>query len=225
MTGKSAVSLTPPSRLEGRKARAAAHAIADKRRHRRINVPVQACVLHENGRQSDCAITSISVGGLSAHANLTPRINSQVVVIVEKIGRVHGRVVRVSGSTFAIAFETFSDRKRIKLADELAWVLNSDNLGLNEDRHGIRQKKSGFARIGLGGGLHFRRNYIDVSENGASFETTDRPAIGERADVDSRPARVVRIHSRGFAVEFDTEADAASENSAEKNNTDESDTP
>lgn len=220
----------PPSRLEGPKARAAAHAIADKRRHRRINVPVQACVLHENGRESDCAITSISVGGLSAHANLTPRINSQVVIVVDKIGRVHGRVVRVSGATFAIAFETFSDRKRIKLADELAWALNSENLGLNEDRHGIRQNKSGFARIGLGGGLHFRRNFIDVSENGASFETSDRPAIGESADVDSRPARVVRIHDRGFAVEFDDDADDPTEKipdeaNTEKNSTDESDTP
>jgi len=211
---KRAVKPTLPPRLEGHKARVAARAIADNRRHRRVNLPVEGRVLHENGREWRCALTSISVGGLSAHTDLTPRINSHVVVLIQDIGRVQGRVTRVSGSTFAMAFDRFSDRKRTKLADELAWLLNGEKLGLHEDRRSVRHTRSDFARVRIGDGYRVRRAYIDASQTGASFEMAGRVTLGEHADIEARPARITRIHSRGFAVEFDRSAANTDDNNA-----------
>lgn len=127
-----------PHRLERRKARAAARAIADKRRHYRVALPLRARMLHENGRETGCAVANISPGGLAGYADLTPRVNSRVVIVIDALGRAEGRVKRVSGTSFSLHFDTMTPRRRDRLADRLIWEINRAKLGLTDRRSAAR---------------------------------------------------------------------------------------
>ncbi|MGD2134122.1 MAG: PilZ domain-containing protein [Maricaulaceae bacterium] len=191
--------MTP--RLDRRKARATARAIADKRRHRRVELPRNARLLLENGRESPCAIFNISVGGVSAEAALAPRVNSRVVLIVEGIGRLEGRVTRVWGQRFSVYFDAASFRKRLSLADLLTWEINRGPLGLAEDRRAPRRKRGDGVRVDLADG-QTRAKYLDDSEVGASFSSLQRPRPGEVARIEARIGRIARRHDKGFAIDF-----------------------
>lgn len=203
--------LSAPSKpLDRRGARIAARAISDKRRHARAGVALPGRIMLEDGRESACLIGDISVGGLAAIAARAPRVGSRVVVMIDPLGRVEGRAVRVQGERFALRFEAMTDRRRVRLADALTWEINRIPLGLADDRRARRRGKTGSARIVFADGVETQGDYIDVSDVGASFAATTKPRQGEAARVESRPARVARLHERGFAVDFvSAESDTA----------------
>jgi hypothetical protein len=203
------MTISAPHRLDRRKARVAARAIEEKRRHARAALPLPGRTLYENGREIECAVTSISAGGLAATCPMTPRVNSRVVVVLESLGRVEGRVARVSGDLFAIRFEDMSERRRTRFADALTWEANRLKLGLKDDRRAPRHGKTGSARITFFDGMTARGDYIDVSDVGASFAAIERPRPGEAAMVEERPAHIARLHERGFAVSYDCDAPKA----------------
>jgi hypothetical protein len=206
MTLRTGPALRP---LDRRRARVAARAISDKRRHARAPVALPARMLHEDGRENVCLITDISVGGLGAIAARAPRVNSRVVLVIDPLGRVEGSAVRVQGERFALRFEAMTERKRIRLADALTWELNRIPLELNDDRRARRRGKTGSAHIVFSDGVETMGDYIDVSDVGASFAAKAKPRQGEAAQVESRPARVARLHDRGFAVDFVSPGSAA----------------
>jgi hypothetical protein len=197
-----ALRLAPARPLDRRRARVAARAIADKRRHRRTEIALPGRLLLEDGRENACLISDISVGGLCAISARVPRVNSRVVMIIDPLGRVEGTAVRVQGERFALRFEAMTDRKRVRLADALTWQINRLALQLTDDRRARRRGKTGSARIVFADGVETQGDYIDISDVGASFAARTRPRQGEAARIESRPARVARLHDRGFAVDF-----------------------
>jgi hypothetical protein len=201
--------LAPPRRLDRRKARVAARAIADKRRHARARLPLAGRTLYENGREIDCDISSISAGGLAARSPVTPRVNSHIVIVLEALGRVEGRVARVDGELFALRFDAMTERKRLRFADEIAWEGARRTLHMIDDRRAPRRGKTGSARIAFYDGMVARADYIDVSDVGASFAAIERPRPGELAHVESRLSQIARVHERGFAVAFEPMPEAA----------------
>ncbi len=195
-------SRTAPRPLDRRRARVAARAIADKRRHRRAEIGFPARMLHEDGRENACLISDISAGGLAAVSTRAPRVNSRVVVIIDPLGRVEGSAVRVRGERFALRFEAMTERKQRRIADALTWEINRAQLDLVDDRRARRRGKTGSARVVFSDGVEMQADYIDISDVGASFAAKAKPRHGESAEVESRPARVARLHARGFAVDF-----------------------
>ena len=189
-------------RLDRRKARITARAIEEQRRHRRIGLIRQARVLTSENRECPCTIVDFSVGGVLAIADLTPRIGSRAVVIIDAIGRLDGRVTRVAGNQFAVYFDALTLRKRMQLADEVTWEVNRETLDLADDRRAPRHIRPGRARVVLKDGVATSAKFINESEVGASFAASQRPRPGELADVDDRTVRVARRHETGFAVDY-----------------------
>ncbi len=191
------------TRLDRRRARVTARAISDKRYYARTHAPLKARMLLSDGRECDVAISDISVGGLAATTDASPRVKSRVVLLVEALGRVEGVAVRVSGARFAVRFDTISDRRRIKLADTLIWEINRARLELTDDRHARRRGKVGSARVRFSDGVEADGDYIDASDTGVSLASVAKPRAGEAASIENRSGRVARLHDRGFAVAFD----------------------
>jgi hypothetical protein len=196
----------PNTRLDRRKARVTARAIAEQRRHARASLPLAARMMRSDGRECICAVADISAGGLAATAEISPRVNSHVVLLVESLGRLEGKAVRVRGSRFAVQFEPITERRRVRLADTLIWEINRAKLGLVDDREAKRRGKTGAARVRLSDGVEANGDYIDISDVGVSLASIARPRAGEAAEVEERRGRVARLHDRGFAVAFDAKS-------------------
>jgi hypothetical protein len=201
--------MSAAQRLDRRKARVAARAIAEKRRHARARLGLAGRTLHENGREIACAVLNVSAGGLVARTPAAPRVNSHIVVVLDALGRVEGRVARVDGELFAIRFDAMTERKRARLADEITWEAAKRTLDMIDDRRAPRRGKTGSARIAFYDGMIARGDYIDISERGASFAALERPRPGEIAHVETRPSHVARQHEHGFAVAFDDAPESA----------------
>lgn len=199
----------PVRQLDRRRARVTARAIADRRQHARTPLKLKARMLRSDGRECACLVSDLSVGGLAAQTEASPRVNSRVVLLVEAIGRVEGVAVRVRGDQFAVRLDSITDRRRVRLADTLIWEINRAKLGLADDRQARRRGKVGTTRVRFSDGIEADADYIDISDAGVSVASNTRPRAGEAASVEDRRGRVARLHDRGFAVAFDTEQEIA----------------
>jgi hypothetical protein len=162
-------------RLDRCKARVTARAIAERRRHRRVAPALRAALLCDTGRESVVDIIDISAGGLAAHAAAPPRAGSRVVLLIDGIGRVEGVTARVDGERFGVRFTPLTERRRHRMADQLAWEVNQVELDLIDDRHTPRRVWTGPARVVLDDDEVSRARYADEFGASASFAALERP--------------------------------------------------
>ncbi len=144
----------------------------------------------------------MSPGGiaLSSEAGVNP--GERIVVYLNQVGRIEGRVARIFAGGFAIQMQ-LTPTKRDKLADQLTWLANRNSLGLPEDRRHDRIAPSDrYTTLKLANGREFAARLIDISLSGAAINVDCRPAIGSPVVVGSTPAQVVRLLDNGIAVEF-----------------------
>lgn len=175
--------------------------MAERRRWRRVALPIEGRVMLPNGAEAACSLIDVSAGGVRARAAAPLRPGVRLVFHFPALGRLDATVTRVDEAGFSAALNA-TLRKRDRLADAIAWEHNRSKLNLEEDRTGRRETRTGRIAIELTDGVRFHAELIDLSEMGASFESLERPKLGELALVNGAPARVVRLHERGFAVRF-----------------------
>lgn len=198
-----------PQKLERRKVRIAARALADQRRWRRVPLPAPGRLLLETGREVGCELIDVSAGGLSARADIAPRRGSKVVLQVEGLGRLEAEVVRANKTNFA-GFLRATRRKRDRLGDAITWMHNKLLMGLSEDRSAARKSGHGVVTVRFVDGVTVPASVIDVAPTGVSVEVRDRVRVGETVWINDAEADVTRVHANGFAVVFATEEGAAS---------------
>ncbi len=190
-------------RLERRKIRIATRALSERRRWRRMALPMEGRMLLENGRECGVDVIDVSPGGLFVRSDLRPRMGGRIVLILDRLGRIEVDVVRKELTRFAGVIKA-TDRKRDRLADALTWFDAQRKYGLQDDRRAPRERRSGRVRATFADGLVTQARLIDVSDVGANVESLERPKIGEGVCLDGRPGRVARRHESGFAVAYDT---------------------
>jgi hypothetical protein len=135
-------------------------------------------------------------------APVSGNVDERVVVYLEHLGRVEGRIVRTFDNGFAMTVQA-TVRKRDKLAAQLTWLANRHALGLPEDRRHERvTPRVQSAVLVLEDGRRFNARLLDVSMSGAAISSEVKPAIGTAVTIGRTPGRVVRHFDMGFAVEF-----------------------
>ena len=142
---------------------------------------------------------------LLAYAVIAPvvgRMGERVVIYLEHLGRVEGKISRQFQNGFAIQLLA-TRRKMDKLASALTWLANRHELGLPEDRRHERvlPRQTG-AILQLPDGREIGVRIIDVSLSGAALSCTDQPPLDTRVTIGGTPAKVVRHFEGGVAVEF-----------------------
>ena len=181
---------------------ASAAAKTDRRRHQRVKVNLLGRYMLENKREYPCQVVDMSPGGARLVAPVQGNLGERVVAYIDHVGRIEGRLMRLTEGGFAMTIEA-TERKRDKLAAQLTWLANRNVLSLPEDRrHDRVSPKIPFARLVDDRGVELRCRIIDVSLSGAAIKVEPRPEIGAAVRLGRLRARVVRHFEEGIAVEF-----------------------
>lgn len=158
----------------------------------------------ETRQEFPCEAVDMSPGGVLLKAPAIGRIGERVIVYLEQLGRIEGKIARVTPNGFAMSIAT-TMRKRDKLASQLTWLANRSVLGLPEDRRHLRiAPRNPIAVVTLPNGASANVRVIDISLSGAAFNSDVPLEPGMQITIGSTPARVIRVADGGVAAEFMT---------------------
>ena len=156
----------------------------------------------ETRQEFPCQAIDMSPGGLLLRAPAIGYLGERVIVYLDQLGRIEGKITRIMPGGFAMSIAT-TMRKRDKLASQLTWLANRSVLGLPEDRRHARiVPRNPLTVVTLPNGTSLNVRLIDVSVSGAAFTSETRIDKGVSIMIGSTPARVVRVTDSGIAVEF-----------------------
>jgi len=189
------------TRLDKRKIRVAARGAEDKRRHRRVPLQLYGRFLDKLSGEQKCRLIDVSPGGAKIMAKKPPMPDDMIVLLIDGLGRLEGKVLRKGTNWFSLQF-TAHMRKRDRLADAITWRFNMERLGLEEDRAAPRKQGKGRAVLHFSDGVKIDADVVDVSISGAAFSCLERPRINEEVRVGEMRGTVARIWDGGFAVSF-----------------------
>ena len=174
----------------------------DRRRHQRVKVSILGRYMLEDKREFPCQVINMSPGGVAMVAPTSGREGERVIVYLDYVGRIEGRLVRYIPGGFAMTIEA-TPRKRDKLAAQLTWLANRHVLNLPEDRRHERfVPKNPFTKITMPDGREYRCRIIDLSLSGAALSMIDKPPMGMAVLLGAVRSQVVRHFDDGIAVEF-----------------------
>jgi hypothetical protein len=176
----------------------------ENRRHGRVKVALPGRFMRANRQEFPCMTLDVSPGGVSFSADEAVEQGERIVVYLDQLGRLEGRVVREFDSGFAIAMK-LPVAKRLRLADQLTWLANRHALGLPEDRRHERIRPSHIrTTLILPNGLEVVATIVDVSRSGValSFDCDLTTNVGAPVAVGAAQGRIVRLLANGVAVEF-----------------------
>lgn len=176
----------------------------ERRRFYRAPLVVGGRMLDSSGVEYDCRTADISPGDVRvASAVRQPPVGERVVLYLDGLGRVSGRVARTCGEgEVAIIFD-FSAHKREKLTEHLTVAINKD-LGVSIPAPPISKTSVNDAQVELETGESYTCEILDFSLAGITVKTLKPPPLlGSWARVGGVYGRVARLIEGGFAVDFE----------------------
>lgn len=172
----------------------------DRRKYRRVAMPLKARFLTESGAERSCLVVNISAGGALLRAKKVPEEDDNVVLYIDQIGRFEARVIRSGYMSFAVSYER-KRKKNAKTADNLTKALNVGQRETNR-RKTPRIEQNKPAIIEFEDGRTQDCAILDISLTGASIEISPRPPLGTHIALGRMTAKVVRRHEKGIGVVF-----------------------
>jgi hypothetical protein len=181
-----------------------AEAGIDRRRHRRAPLTLSGRFMREDKQEFSCRLVDVSVGGAAIHSAADVQIGERIIANFDHLGSLEGHVARTFIGGFAIELHA-TPYKREKLAGQITWLMNRHELGdaaeaRRHERIAIANSKQ--ASLKLDEGVTIPVNVLDFSMSGASIATTARPPIGHLVQIGKLKGKVVRHHSEGIGIEF-----------------------
>lgn len=175
---------------------------SDNRRFQRVAVNLLGRFMLSDRREYPCQVTDMSPGGAALVTPVAGELDERVVVYVDHVGRLEGKISRIYEGGFAIDIVA-SERKREKLADQLTWLANRKEFGTLEDRrHDRLIPERPQSHITLPDGRSYNCVVIDMSLSGAAVAMEVRPALGTNVVLGKMRAKIIRHLENGVAVEF-----------------------
>ena len=174
----------------------------ERRRYQRVKVQLLGRYMLSDHREFPCQVINMSPGGLAMYAPGIGAVGERVIVYLDHIGRVEGKIVRLTDNGFAMTVLA-TPRKRDKLAAQLTWLANRHILNLPEDRrHDRITPRNPSAVLTLADGGRIMCRILDLSLSGAAIRTDVSLEIGALVSLGRVQSRVVRPIEDGFAIEF-----------------------
>lgn len=186
-----------------RRLTAAQVGLRERRRFRRMPIAVTGRLLDTAGREYDCRTADISPGDVRIVSNTLPDVGSRVVIYLEGIGRVSGRVARrCCEGEMAVIFD-FSAHKREKMAEQLTLAVNKD-LGIEEDARPALREGAQTVRLEFETGEAYDGDVADFSLAGITIKSKRQPPLlGVWVRVGTVYGRVARLIEGGFAIDLE----------------------
>ncbi len=177
--------------------------VRERRRFRRLSLTIGGRLLDADGREHDCRTADISPGDVRIAATTPPAVGQRVVIYLEGLGRVSGKVARTCGEGEVAVIFDFSAHKREKLAEQLTLVMNKD-LGIEPEAAQPVNDGAQMVRLQFETGESYDGEVIDFSLAGVSIRTKrPPPLIGGWVRVGAIYGRVARLIDGGFAIDFE----------------------
>jgi PilZ domain len=174
----------------------------DKRRFRRVELILKARFMLPDRSEHEATLLNISAGGIALRSTLRPLLGMFIIVYIQDIGRLEGKVVRHFSDGFALAYET-SQRHRDRVVDKLTCKINPGAMASADDRIYSRVETNELANLILSDGREIQCRVLDISLGGVSLALDEKPRVGELIMVGRMKGRVVRHHEHGIGVAFD----------------------
>lgn len=175
---------------------------AERRRFQRVRVHLFGRYMLESHEEYPCQTVEMSPGDMRLYASMKAQVGEHVVVYLDEIGRFAGVATSQEDGGFSMSMDV-SPRKRDKLADQLTWFANRQELGVADDRrHDRIIPLMPRAVLRVSGGAEHIVKILDVSLSGVGIQTNAKPQPGAEIIVGSKPAVVVRHFQDGFAAQF-----------------------
>ena len=181
--------------------RAVASLLQEKRRHRRIAIPLVVKMLLEDGTEEEAIVRDISAGGAALLSESHPAPGTKIIIYIQGVGRMESTVVRDHPHGFAVDFNC-SRTKRERVADKLTWIVNKARLGLSEEGLSLGGVKGQEADLVLSTGISLPCRIVELSLNGASVQIAPRPAIGAEVTLGRMRGTVTHHLPEGVDIEF-----------------------
>lgn len=176
--------------------------VADRRRHKRVNVTLLGRFMRSNKQEYPCKLIDISVGGGAMMSPVVVDVDERIVAYFDHIGGIEGKVARSFEGGFAIRLSVTA-HKREKLAAQLTWLINrGTHLAADDRLHKRNLPPNEQSSLQLDDGIVISCRVTDISVSGASIETQARPEIGREVTLGKLRARVTRHHASGIGVQF-----------------------
>ena len=174
----------------------------ERRRFQRVNIPLLGRYMLESRQEYPCQVVNMSAGDVAVRAPVIGGSGERIVVYVDRLGRVEGKIVRVSSDGFALVLSA-SPYKREKIANQLTWLVNKDQFSMIEDRRYDRIiPRKNEAKLTLSDGTSYECRVLDVSLGGAAVSLEANLPVGERVSLGLTPGRVARHADGATSIEF-----------------------
>jgi len=174
----------------------------NRRLHQRLPVAIMGRYMLPNRQEFPCITIDMSPGGVVLAAPVRGAIGDRVIVYLDTLGRVEGKIVRHLQDGFALDLTT-SLAKRDKLGDQLTWLANRQTLGLPEDRRHERiAPKNPSSTLKTSDGREHRVRIIDISLSGVAVKCDIQPPMHSKVVIGNTAGRVIRHFEGGIAIEF-----------------------
>ncbi|NWH09647.1 MAG: PilZ domain-containing protein [Alphaproteobacteria bacterium] len=173
----------------------------EQRKYKRVKLELRLRFMLPDGQEHTGQVIDISGGGLSIASAIRPESGTTVIIYLDQLGRLEGRVVRSHESGFAVELKAPAV-KREKIIESLMVLTNRIPSDPEDLRRHERVPGEGTTPLTLEDGTEAHCRILDLSISGISLETTARPPLGSNVTVGKSIGRVVRHHEHGIAVEF-----------------------
>jgi len=153
-----------------------------------------------NEETADCKVLHLWASGADVQcaANFPP--GASLVLYISGFGRFEGHVIPRSNGDVELEF-TIREAKRDRLIEKLASFAKDGLLGVTQLREHQRVPLA-MGRITLQNGEEVACEVLDISLDGVSLKTKERPPVGEIVKLGRSYGRVTRQHDDGIAVQY-----------------------
>lgn len=167
-----------------------------------VTVSFDGRLMLADGEEHTGQVREMSPGSARVVSGARPALGERIIAYIDHIGRIEGRAWCVGEDGFGMTVEA-TQRKRDKIAAQLTWFANRDQLSLPEDRrHERLQPKRAENRLTLPDGRSYPCRIIDLSVSGAAVAIDVRPSRGTHVVLGTMKGRVARHFDGGIAIEF-----------------------
>jgi len=174
----------------------------DRRRSSRVHVNLAGSYMLTSGHEHRCQVQDISLDAMALVAPVAGKIGERVIAYIDEIGRIEGTIVRTYSVGFVMTIAA-TPRKRDKLGAQLMWLANRHELNLQQQRtHGRFAPRNPLTTMVTSNGISTTCRIVEMSASGAAVESETKPPINALVQLGRIEARVVRVSSDGFAVQF-----------------------
>ena len=177
--------------------------LADDRALDRFRLELNGRCLLPNGLELPCETTDIQQDAVSITAIDSAPLGETVIVYLDHLGRLTGKVTRIFEGGFVLALE-LTERKRAKLAEHIEAFADRDLIDQVLDDSPIAPPvNEQNERLTLADGRSYPVQIKDLSLSGASTACEVIPALSAPVEVAGLSGRVVQHYPGGLRVEFD----------------------